>query len=314
MNLELITIIIFLAGLVLIVKGADWFTDAAVSISIQTGIPKVIIGATIVSLATTAPEMAVSLLAAYTGHVDVAVGNAVGSAIANTGLVLGGVIMIRSIQIHRAAFIRKTVILLAAALVLIFVSKDGVVSPFDGGILLLVVVGFLYYNYRLIKAIHADEAIVFNGKNMAKDIPLFLLGAGCVIAGSKLLVDSGIDIAHALGIPEIIIGLTIMAVGTSLPELVTALSATFKGHQDMAVGNILGANTLDIALILGLAAQISTLTVIPQSISFDFPVLIVMIVGLLLFGLTKDKLERWEGGLLMLIYLGYVAALFTWFM
>lgn len=314
MSLGLITIITLLAGLVLIVKGADWFIDAAVSISIQTGIPKVIIGATLVSLATTAPEMSVSLMAAYAGHVDVAIGNAVGSAIANTGLILGGVIMIRSIQIHQTTFIRKTVILLIAALVLIFVSKDGLISAFDGVILLLVVVGFLYYNYRLIKAVHAEGAIVFNRKSMAKDIPLFLLGAGCVIAGSKLLVDSGIAIAHALGIPELIIGLTIMAVGTSLPELVTALSAMFKGHQDMAVGNILGANTLDIALILGLSAQVSTLSVLPQSISFDFPVLIVMIVGLLLFGLTKGKLDRWEGGVLMVIYLGYVGALFTWFM
>lgn len=313
MNLELITIITFVAGLALIVKGADWFTEAAVLISVHTGIPKVVIGATIVSLATTAPEMTVSLMAAYSGHVDVAVGNAVGSAIANTGLILGGCIVISAIQVHTRSFIQKGLILLAAAVLLVIVSRDGLVSSTEGFVLLGVVAVFVYYNYMIAKAARDIDGFVMDGKGMLQTVPWFLLGAGCVIIGSKLLVKSGVDIAHALGIPEIVIGLTIMAVGTSLPELVTALNATFKGHQDMAVGNILGANTLDIALILGLSAQVSNLTVLPQSIDFDFPVLIVLTVALIVFGVTKGRFERWEGGLMLIGYLGYVAALFVWY-
>ena len=306
----------FLLSLALITKGADWFIESAVSISEKSGIPKIIIGATIVSFATTAPEFAVSATAAYIGHTELTVGNAVGSAICNIGLVLGAIIVIKSIPVHMETFLRKSAFMLLAGLVLMGASFDGVLSRLEGVILLFVFVGFLYYNYRLQSAIFGqskskpDRAVFADVK---KDVLLFIIGAGCVVGGSRILVDSGITIAEMFGVPEMIIGLTLVALGTSLPELITAISATLKDHQDLSIGNILGANTMDIALILGASSQITPLPIIGQSINYDFPVMLLIMVMLIIFGITKKRFDRWEGALILGTYLAYVAGLFLWF-
>lgn len=312
----LVTVALLLVSLVMITKGADWFVESAVTISEKSGIPKIIIGATIVSFATTAPEFTVSAMAAYLNHVEMTVGNAVGSAICNIGLVLGAVIVIKAIPVELNGFTRKGGFMLGSALLLFAVSYDGVVSSFDGILLLLVFVGFLYYNYRLQRA-------VFDGNEelrekvplsqLKKDILLFIAGALLVVIGSRILVDAGITIAEWLGVPEMIIALTLVALGTSLPELITAVSATLKGHQDISIGNILGANTMDIALILGASSQIRPLTILPQSLNYDFPFMIALMLLLIIFGITGKKLERWEGGLIICVYFGYVAGLFTLF-
>ncbi|WP_340818608.1 calcium/sodium antiporter [Methanolobus sp. WCC4] len=312
----LLTFALLIVSLVMITKGADWFVESAVNISEKSGIPKIIIGATIVSFATTAPEFTVSAMAAYLDHVEMTVGNAVGSAICNIGLVLGTVILIKAIPVELHGFTRKGGFMLGSALLLIVVAYDGVVSPFDGILLLTVFLGFMYYNFRLQRA-------VFDGKDelrekvplvqLKKDIALFIVGALLVVVGSRILVDAGITIAEWLGIPEMIIALTLVALGTSLPELITAVSATLKGHQDISIGNILGANTMDIALILGASSQIRPLTILNQSLVYDFPLMIVLMVLLLIFGITGRKLERWEGGVILAVYLGYVVGLFTIF-
>lgn len=309
-----VTVALLLVSLVMITKGADWFVESAVSISEKSGIPKIIIGATIVSFATTAPEFTVSAMAAYLDHVEMTIGNAVGSAICNTGLILGSIIAIRAIPIELHGFTRKGAFMLGSALLLIVVAYDGVVSSFDGFLLLLVFVGFLYYNYRLQRSIFDGNENVREKlplSQMKKDIILFLTGAILVVIGSRILVDSGITIAEWLGVPEMIIALTLVALGTSLPELITAVSATLKGHQDISIGNILGANTMDIALILGVSAQIRPLTILPQSLEYDFPFMILIMILLLVFGITGKKLSRWEGGLILGVYLGYIAGLFT---
>ena len=303
-----------LVSFVMITKGADWFVESAVSISEKSGIPKIIIGATIVSFATTAPEFTVSAMAAYLDHVEMTVGNAVGSAICNAGLILGAIIAIKAIPIELQGFTRKGGFMLGSALLLMLVALDGRISSFDGILLLMVFVGFMYYNFRLQRA-------VFDGKDelrekvpishLKKDIALFITGALLVVIGSRILVDSGITIAEWLGIPEMIIALTLVALGTSLPELITALSSTLKGHQDISIGNILGANTMDIALILGASSQIRPLTILPQSLEYDFPIMILIMVLLLVFGITGRKLERWEGGVILGVYVGYIFGLFT---
>ncbi|WP_407356623.1 calcium/sodium antiporter [Methanolobus sp. WCC5] len=310
----LVTVALLLISLLMITKGADWFVESAVSISQKSGIPKIIIGATIVSFATTAPEFTVSAMAAYMGHVDMAVGNAVGSAICNIGLVLGLIIAIKAIPVEIHGFTRKGAFMLFSALLLIVVAYDGVISPFDGILLLTVFAGFMYYNVRLQRAIFdGNEGIRKKVplSQLKKDIMLFVSGAVLVVAGSRILVDSGITIAEWLGIPEMIIALTLVALGTSLPELITAVSSTLKGHQDISIGNILGANTMNIALILGVSSQIRPLSILPQSLEYDFPLMIIIMVLLLIFGITGKKLERWEGGLILGVYLGYVTGLFS---
>nr|WP_048135654.1 calcium/sodium antiporter [Methanolobus tindarius] len=312
----LVTVVLLLVSLVMITKGADWFVESAVTISEKSGIPKIIIGATIVSFATTAPEFTVSAMAAYLDHVEMTVGNAVGSAICNIGLVLGTVIAIKAIPIELHGFTRKGGFMISSALLLLAVSYDGVVSSFDGILLLLVFVGFMYYNFRLQRAVfdgneELREKVPLS--DLKKDIVLFITGALLVVIGSRILVDAGITIAEWLGIPEMIIALTLVALGTSLPELITAVSATLKGHQDISIGNILGANTMDIALILGASSQIRPLTILSQSLNYDFPIMIALMLILIIFGITGKKLERWEGGVILGVYVGYIAGLFTLF-
>ncbi|HJH32398.1 MAG TPA: calcium/sodium antiporter [Methanosarcinaceae archaeon] len=310
------TALLFAASIMLIIKGADWFIESAVSISEKSGIPKIIIGATIVSFATTAPEFAVSATAAYMNHTEIAIGNAVGSAICNIGLVLGSTIIIKAIPINLGAFLRKGAFMLLSGVTLILTTLDGMLSRLDGALLFSIFIGFMYYNYRLQNAIF-DKADLKPDRTqmigLKKDIAFFVLGALCVVIGSRILIDTGITIAKMFGIPEMIIGLTLLALGTSLPELITAISATMKGHQDLSIGNILGANTMDIALILGVSSQIRPLTIIPQSINFDFPVMMFIMVILILFGITKKRLDRWEGAVILCSYLAYVAGLFLWY-
>lgn len=300
----------------MITKGADWFVESAVSISEKSGIPKIIVGATIVSFATTSPEFAVSVTAAHMGHVDLSVGNAVGSAICNIGLVLGFIVAIRAIDVDKHSFLRKGAFMLTSGVLLILTTLDGKLSSFDGILLLLVFVGFMYYNYKL-------QGAVFDGAenqpertsllDMKKDIVLFVTGALMVVLGSRILVDAGIAVAEWLGVPQMLIGLTLVALGTSLPELITAVSSTLKGHQDISIGNILGANIMDITLILGVSSQIRTLEILPQSVIYDFPAMLLIMVLLVIFGITRRKLERREGGLLLGVYLAYIAGLFIYF-
>lgn len=314
--MEFIIIVAFIASLALITKGADWFIESAVSISEKSGIPKIIIGATIVSFATTAPEFAVSATAAYIGHTELTVGNAVGSAICNIGLVLGFIIAIKAIPVELHGFTRKSGFMLTSALLLIALAYDRVISSFDGILLLMLFAGFMYYNFRLQRAIFdgnegIGEKVPFS--QLKKDIVLFITGAVLVVIGSRILVDSGIEIAQWFGVPEMIIGLTLVALGTSLPELITAISATRKGHQDLSIGNILGANTMDIALILGASSQIRPLPILDQSMNYDFPAMLFIMALLVIFGLTKKRFDRWEGAIILGTYLMYTAGLFIFY-
>ena len=312
--MNLFLIFLFLLSLGMISKGSDWFIGAAVAISNKTGIPKVIIGATIVSFATTAPEFAVSATAAYLGHTDVTIGNAVGSAICNIGLIMGSITAVKAIQVDDESFLIKSGIMLFSGIVLVLVSRDGNVNRFDGLLLLLVFFAFLFYasrtQYKLFKK-EEEENKHPKIVEIKKDVGFFILGALLVVVGSRILVNSGIEIAEWIGIPEVIIALTMMAVGTSLPELITAIASLKKGHQDLSLGNILGANTMDIAMILGVSAQIRVLPVSEQLASYDFPFMLFIMLALIGFGLTGKKLARWEGGFILGSYLAYVAGLFT---
>lgn len=298
----------------MISRGSEWFVESAVSISNKSGIPKVIIGATIVSFATTAPEFAVSATAAYIGHTDMTIGNAVGSAICNIGLVLGSVIAVKAIPVRDETFLTKGGLMLLSGIILILVTRDGALGSLEGLILLLVFIAFLYHAYKTQYKLFGDEKESSKKcklADMKKDIGLFTVGAFSVVIGSRILVDTGIKIAEWIGIPEVIIALTLVAIGTSLPELVTAVASLKKGYQDLSIGNILGANTMDIAMILGASSQIRELPVSTQLTGYDFPFMLLIMLALIVFGLTGKKLERWEGIAMLAAYFAYVGGLFT---
>lgn len=310
-----LTLLLFCMSLLIVTKGADWFVDSAVIISEKRGIPKIIIGATIVSFATTSPEFSVSASAALMNHTDMAVGNAVGSVICNIGLILGSVLTMKGATIDKDTFLKKGFFMLLSGIVLLVLSLDGIITSVDGIILLLIIIAFLYYNYKLQHSIfqESNQTSIVPLSQMRKEIFFFFAGAIFVIGGSQILISTGIDIAHLLGIPEMLISLTLIAFGTSLPEFITALSSTLKGHQDLSIGNIIGANTMDISMILGVCTFISPLPILPQSIRYDLPVMIILMLLLLILGVTKRRFDRWEGALLFIVYGAYIFGLFMFY-
>jgi cation:H+ antiporter len=302
----------FAAGLLLLVKGAGWLIDAAVWIAQVTRVPKVVIGATLISLGTTLPEFTVSFLASATGYPDVALGNAVGSAIANIGLVLGLTVLMRARAIDRRLFrTTKGILMLGAPLLITLMARDGLVSRFEALILLAVLVAFISLSLRTV-GMEQSEALA-----QGPDLPtgsirhqllLGLAGATMVGVGSRLVVINAAVIAAILGIPPLVVGLTLISLGTSLPELVTGVTATLKGHYDISFGNILGANFLNFTWVIGTAALVRPLPVLRHTQTRDLPSAILLTVMLLFLALSKDTLSQWEGGLLLLFYAGYIAA------
>lgn len=217
-----VELLLFVIGLVLIVKGGDLFVDAASWIAEVSGIPKFIVGATIVSLATTLPEMIVSVMAAVEGKVDMAVGNAVGSVTANTALIFAIAVLFMTVELTRRQYLTKSVILIASSAVVLLASLTGQFQFWGTIVLFLLFFAFIFENVKQAKLeMHDAEKPEFSGKELAKNIAMFVFGAAGIVVGSRLLVDSGSAIAAYLGVPESIIAVTLVAVGTSLPELVT---------------------------------------------------------------------------------------------
>ena len=257
----LLASILFLIGLGLIVKGGDLFVDAAVWMARASGMPQFLIGATIVSLATTMPELVVSSLAALHGNMEMAIGNAVGSVTANTGLILGLSVVMLPIAIVRRHFLFKGLLLVLSCAVLTWICQDGSLTLPEACIMLALFVLFLTENILHARAGAGAQAVSVRlhppRREIAGNLFFFLVGAISLVVGSRLLVDNGELLAIALGVPTRIIAITLVAIGTSLPELVTAVTALVKRQGSMSVGNILGANLIDITIILPLCSLLS---------------------------------------------------------
>ena len=259
----IITILLFLLGLALIVKGGDWFVDAATWMAEASGLPQFLIGATVVSMATTLPEIIVSTMAAAEGSTDMAIGNAIGSVTANTGMIMAISLIFLPVAIRMSQFAVKGVLMVVSTLVLwLFVPRrraESAGEPDRAG----TVRGIHHRKHpqreKLSAEEHTDGAAVVDKsrKALLKNLVLFAVGAACLVVGSNLLVDNGTVLAQLLGVSERIIAVTMVAIGTSLPELVTAITAIVKKQSSMSVGNILGANIIDITIILPLCALIS---------------------------------------------------------
>ena len=307
-------VLLFAAGLVCIIKGGDLFVDAAGWIAEASGIPKFIIGATIVSFATTLPEMLVSVFAALEGNADIAVGNAVGSVTANTGLIMCLSLVCMTCLMERRQFGVKACLLLAAILSLFGFTRDGRLSVAEGLLVLVIFAGFLAES--LISARREqgterkadEERPAVSGKTVAGNIVKFVLGA-------QLLIDNGSAIASLLGVPDAIIAATMIAIGTSLPELVTTLTAIRKKESSLSVGNIIGANIMDLTLILPLCSLIlgKPLPVQSQGMLLDIPACLIICAAVLVPALWKGKFQRWMGFLAGGLYAAYLAVMLLCF-
>lgn len=307
-------ILLFVVGLVLIIKGGDWFVDSAVFIANLTGIPKFIIVATIVSVATTLPELTVSVTGVIDGELDLAVGNAVGSVTANIGLIMGISLVCMPAVIKRSQFWLKGTLMSAAALLLWVLCKDGTLHMLPSFALFVLLAVYVWDNIRDAKNdVGSDEREVVDKKDLPKQIVMFIIGIAAIVGGSKLLIEYGSEIALLLGVPSAIIGVTMVAIGTSLPELITTLTAIRKKESSMSIGNIVGANIIDLAMILPICSVVSDgkLTIAEQSYALDMPMCFAMTLIAVLPPLIKGKLYRWQGILMLALYAVYVVILVT---
>lgn len=305
----LICCVLFAVGLVLIIKGGDAFVDAAGWIARALGIPSFIIGATIVSLATTMPEMIVSVMAAAEGKVDMAIGNAVGSVIANTGLIMAAAMLAMEILCPRKKFLPQCLMLIAAAAALYVGCLGGRLSAVWSLVLLAVFILFMYQNIRSARSeMSGDGRESVDKKTMGKNILKFLIAAAAIVVGSRLMVTYGCEIAAGLGVPERIIALTLVAVGTSLPELVTTVTAIVKKESGLSVGNIIGANIIDLSLILPISSLAAgeALPVAAQSVAVDLPACLIITVLAMLPLILRQKASRIQGAVLLAFYIGYL--------
>lgn len=305
-------VLLFVVGLVLIIKGGDWFVDSAVFIANLTGIPKFIIGATIVSVATTLPELTVSVTGVIDGELDLAVGNAVGSVTANIGLIMGISLVCMPAVIKRSQFWLKGTLMSAAALLLWVLCKDGTLHMLPSFALFVLLAVYVWDNIRDAKNdVGSDEREVVDKKDLPKQIVMFIIGIAAIVVGSKLLIEYGSEIALLLGVPSAIIGVTMVAIGTSLPELITTLTAIRKKESSMSIGNIVGANIIDLAMILPICSVVSDgkLTIAEQSYALDMPMCFAMTLIAVLPPLIKGKLYRWQGILMLALYAVYVVIL-----
>ena len=308
MSIE-VAVILFLAGVFLVVKGGDLFVDAASWIAKASGIPSFIVGATIVSLATTLPEMIVSVIAALQGKTEMAIGNAVGSVIANTGLILAVAMVFMSIAIQRKDYIKHCVLLITAAAVLLLFSLSGALSFIGSLILIGIFLISMVLNVRNAMQQQEDtERIQTTRKEIIRRIIMFLFGALGIVAGSQLLVNSGSALAAFFGVPERIVAVTMIAIGTSLPELVTTVTAIIKKESSLSIGNLIGANILDLTLILPICSFVSgqALPVSAQSLALDMPACLLITIVALLPLLMKEKGSKIQGLSLILSYSLYL--------
>ena len=318
-------------GLGVLVWSADKFVDGAVGVAKFCGMSTLLIGMVIVGFGTSAPEMVVSAISAMQDAPELALGNAYGSNIANIALILGVTAVISPVIVVRKALVRDLPVLIAVTAVAIIQAVDGSISRLDGIVVLLVFAGVLTFNIvselRQKKGAAAEEpAAAESGESeklsLGKSILWLVLGLALLVASSRALVWGAVEIARALGVSDLLIGLTIVAVGTSLPELASSIAAARKGENDLAIGNIIGSNLFNTLMVVGIAAMIAPMHSFSASIlSRDLPVMAVLTVLLLLFGLPVRKsrvgadgkrigrINRLEGTVFLVAYVGYIGVL-----
>ena len=317
----LIPVLLFIVGLLFLIKGGDWFVDGASALARRFHLPELLIGATVVSIGTTLPEVMVSTMSALSGHGEIAYGNAIGSVICNAALIAAITIAVRPGKVDPKTLKMPVLFFFAAAAVYCVAAYGfGKFTRPMGLIMLAMFVAYMAANVIQMKNAPAEQ---HDDEEEAMPLPkmLVLLVAGAVLiaVGANMLVDNGTLIAQALGVPESVIALTFVALGTSLPELVTAITSLIKGHSDLSLGNVVGANVFNLVLVSGVSVTLAPFTV-PQSATIfgmnsslvlELPVMLAVMVLLTVPALLKGKLSRVQGVALLVIYAVFCGIQFT---
>ena len=323
----LIPVLLFALGLVLLIKGGDWFVDGATGIAERFHVPEIIIGATVVSIGTTLPEVMVSATSALTGHGEIAYGNAIGSIICNTALIAAITVAVRPGPVDTKSL--KTPVaffFVSAAIYCLNAYISGYFSRVMGVVMLALFALYLFVTIRQgfrspAEELEGDAEEMEKAKelSMGKAAILLVVGAALIAVGANLLVNNGTLIAQALGVPESVIALTFVALGTSLPELVTAITSLAKGHGALSLGNVIGANIFNLVLVCGVSMtlapfripQSSTIAGRNASLVLDIPLMLFVMAFLCFPALARKKLSRFQGIVLLLVYAAFCAIQFT---
>jgi cation:H+ antiporter len=319
----ILAIVAVIVGLAVLVWSADKFVDGAVGVAEFCGMSTLLIGMVIVGFGTSAPELTVSAISAAQGNPELALGNAYGSNIANIALILGATALISPILMQRSVLCGDLPILLAVSVLSIILVWDGSVARWNGILLLAVFAAAMAYSiHRELKKAKLEKSESQSGNadsaepkkvSLGKSVFWLVLGLVLLVVSSRALVWGAVEIARTLGVSDLLIGLTIVAVGTSLPELASSIAAARRGENDLALGNIIGSNLFNTLAVVGLAATISPMDEIEKAVTYrDMPLMIALTVALIVLGFRRKgdgRLNRIAGAILLAVYVGYLALL-----
>ncbi len=313
----LVPVLLFIAGLLCLIKGGDWFVDGAAGIARRFNMPQILVGATVVSIGTTLPEVMVSASSAVMGHGEIAYGNAIGSIICNTALIAAVTIAVKPAVVERKTLVVPTCFFFgAAAFYCAIAYATGYFSRLTGIMLLLIFVAYMILTVKQAISSPGDAEKpddTEKERSLGMLILLLVIGAALIAVGAKLLVDNGTLIAQALGVPESVIALTFVALGTSLPELVTAITSLAKGYGALSLGNVIGANLFNLVLVSGLSCTLSPFSVpvekkiagFPSSFVLDIPLMFLVMAFVTIPAIIRGKLSRTQGIVLLIVYAAF---------
>jgi cation:H+ antiporter len=314
--MDWLTVVLFFVGLGLRVVGADWLVKGASRVAAAAGVSSLVIGLTVVAFGTSAPELAVSMKAAWLGQADMAVGNVVGSNIFNVLFILGASSVITPLLVAQDLVRRDVPLMIAVSILVLLLSLDGGLGRVDGVCLLAALVVYTVWIVRASRrenaAVEAEYEAEFGGEEVKRSpvwlsIGLIVAGLALLVLGSNWLVTGAVQFAQWMGVSEVVVSLTIVAAGTSLPEVATSITAAIRGERDIAVGNVVGSNFFNLMGVLGVSGTLAPegLTVIPSMVGFDIPVMIAVAFACLPIFARGRMIPRWEGALFLLYYIAY---------
>ena len=312
-------VVLVLAGLLLLYYGAEYLVTGSSRLALSFGVRPLVVGLTVVAFATSMPELLVSLFAAVQGSSAMAAGNIIGSNIANIGLILGVAALITPVVVARSTLVREVPIMVVASLGLYVVAFDGILSFLDGLLLFICLLIFLVYCVITARgptvpvAGEVERAIREASAGRGKNVTLVIIGMAGLGVGAELMVRGAVMVATLLGVSEMVIGLSIVAIGTSLPELAASMMSAWKGEMDISVGNVIGSNIFNILFVLGVCPMFNPIAIEARALQLDFPIMLAfcaLLIALLTMMLPRLQLDRKKGFLLLGAYLLFVASLF----